>query len=108
MNAVGLFKPCVYSRLPTNLSFNLIAGFIGPSLDTKAVGFLGLFSEFSRQPKCKFYRSVTLCEGRRLIEPCVYPRLLVILSLLSRQPNYWLSGSVTLVKAVGLFKPCIY
>ena len=91
-----------------NLSVNLIAGFIGLSLYAKAVGFLSLFSDFSRHPKCRFYRSVTLCEGRRLIKPCVYPRLLVILSLLSRQPNYWLSGSVTLVKAVSLFKPCIY
>ena len=108
MNAVGLFKPCVYSRLPANLSVSLIASFIGPSLYAKAVGFLSLFSEFSRQPKCRFYRSVTLCEGRQLIEPCVYPRLLVILSLLSRQPNYWLSGFVTLVKAVGLFKSYIY
>ena len=75
MNAVGLFKPCVYSRLLANLSFNLIAGFIGLSLYTKAVGFLGLFSEFSRQPKCKFYRSVTLCKGCRLIKPGAFSDL---------------------------------
>ena len=91
-----------------NLVVSLNASFIGPSLYAKAVGFLSLFSEFSRQPKCRIYRSVTLCEGRRLIKLCVYLRFLVISSLISRQPNYWLSVSVTLVKAVGLFKPCIY
>ena len=48
VNVVGLFKPCVYSRLPANLVVSLIASFIGPSLYVKAIGFLSLFSEFSR------------------------------------------------------------
>ena len=91
-----------------NLAVSLILGFIGPSLYAKAVDLLSLFSEFSRQPNCRFYRFVTLCKGRRRIKSCVYSGLLVILSLFSRQANYRLSRSVTLMKVDGLFKPCIY